>query len=62
MSPEALPLYAYGVYLANGGNPDDFDKFTQDDMQVLLAVHSGERKRSFDILFKMFKGLAGVKD
>ena len=31
-------LYIYGIYLSNGGNPDDFMELTMDDIQIMTTA------------------------
>lgn len=39
-------LFAYGIYLSNGGTPSDFMEMTIDDVQIMLTAYLGAQKRS----------------
>lgn len=47
---DAAYMAAYGIYLMNGGRPDDFLDFTPDDVQIMLSTYMGLQKRQADII------------
>lgn len=50
-SPAAVELLARGVYLMNGGDPDNWEKMTPDDVQLIFITHQGTLKaRNNDML------------
>lgn len=49
-----VTLYAYGVYLSNGGRHDDFMDFTEEDIQILATTHMAMRKREMYGMSRMF--------
>jgi hypothetical protein len=61
-SAESATLYAYGIYLMNGGTPEGFDTLTEDDIQILLTSYTGTMARQNKTLFKMLKAFFGGDD
>lgn len=61
-SPMTLEMYAFGVYLMHGGDPDNFAKLDIDQMQILITSYICTQRHTLDILFKMLKGVMGIKD
>ena len=50
-SPAAVRLYARGIYLMNGGDPDNWDKMTPDEIQLIFITHiSAMKSQTNDIL------------
>ena len=50
-SPAAIRLLARGVYLMNGGDPDNWDKMTPDEIQLIFLTHiSTMKSHTNDIL------------
>ena len=43
-SPAAVNLLARGVYLMNGGDPDNWDKMTPDEIQLIYITHMSTMK------------------
>ncbi len=39
-------LFAYGLWLRGGGDPDDFERLTYTDAQILITTEVGLRKMS----------------
>lgn len=64
MSSQSAMMYAYGIYLSNGGRPSDFLDLTFDDVQIMLTSYLGtlrrERRAEAEMLVKMFGGAGGV--
>lgn len=52
-------LYAYGIYLANGGTPEGFMSMTYADIQVMLIAYTGTKKKELIDLSKMIAGMFG---
>lgn len=61
-SPVSAEIYAFGIYLMHGGDPDKFADLTQDQIQILLTAYTCTVRRFIDSFYKMFKAMAGVKD
>ncbi len=61
-SPVSAEMYAFGIYLMHGGDPDRFADLTQDQIQILLTAYTCTIRRILDMFIKMFKAMAGVKD
>lgn len=38
-------LFAYGIYLSNGGTPAGFLEMTQDDIQIMFTAYIGSQRR-----------------
>ncbi len=50
-SPAAVELLARGIYLMNGGDPDNWDKMTPDEIQLIYITHQATLKaRTNDML------------
>lgn len=49
-----VTLYAYGVYLSNGGRPEDFLDFTEEDVQIMASTHMNLKKRDRYAMMRMF--------
>ena len=64
LSPQTSLLLAYGLYLANGGTPEGFDSFSQEDADIMLASYTAYRaferiellKGFSQVMAKMFGG------
>lgn len=50
-------LYAYGIYLMNGGTPDDFMDMTPWDVQVMLTAYTASVANDRN---EMLKGIATI--
>ena len=57
LSPQTSLLLAYGLYLAHGGTPEDFDRFSQEDADIMLAAYTAYR--TFERV-ELIKGFAQV--
>ena len=49
---DAAYVAAYGIYLMNGGRPDDFLDMTPDDVQIMLATYLALQRRQADALIR----------
>lgn len=53
-------LYAYGIYLSNGGTPEGFNKMTYSDIQVMLMAYTATKKKDLvdfgNMIAQMFGG------
>ena len=50
-SSAVVELLARGVYLMNGGDPDNWDKMTPDEVQLIYITHQATLKaRNNDML------------
>lgn len=54
MRGDMVTLYAYGVYLSNGGRPEDFLDFTEEDVQIMASTHMNLKKRDRYAMMRMF--------
>lgn len=45
MNGDSALLYAYGIYLSNGGTPSGFLDMTPDDIQIMFTAHVGSQRR-----------------
>lgn len=61
-SPYTLEMYAYGVYLMHGGDPERFEDLTMDQIQIMITSYMGTQKHIIDIFYKMFKAFRGIDD
>ncbi len=55
-------LYAYGIYLANGGTPEGFMSLSYTDIQIMLIAYTGTKKKELIDLSKMIAGMFGSED
>ena len=39
-------LFAYGIYISNGGNPSDFMDLSMEDIQIMFTAYMGAQKRA----------------
>lgn len=44
-------LYMYGIYLANGGTPKDYEEMDEDDIAVMYLSWMGTESRRHNRLF-----------
>lgn len=44
MSSDGAILYAYGIYLSNGGRKEDFLDLTFEDVQIMYTSYVGSKK------------------
>lgn len=49
---DAALLYIYGIYLSNGGKPDDFMDLTLEDIQIMFTAYFGSQKRAADSIIR----------
>ena len=49
-----MVIAAYGAYLLHGGNPENWGKMRQDDIQLIYIMHKAEMVRIAN-LFTMEK-------
>jgi len=56
-NPDIIQLYAYGLYLSNGGTKDNFDELTWDDYEIMLIVHEASQVK----LLKRYMELTAPK-
>jgi hypothetical protein len=61
LSHDAVYLYLYGHYLANGGNPDDFLRFTEDDLHIMYVVLESEKVRDMNTLLESLANMLGAE-
>lgn len=59
LNPQTTILLAYGLYLANGGTPDGFDRFSQEDADIMLASYTAYRTFERVELLKGFGQVIG---
>lgn len=52
VQPEVSTLMAYGIYLMNGGNPNDFGEMTREDVEIMLNTYYGLQESHDEILAK----------
>ena len=45
LSGEEMVLAAYGAYLLHGGDPGNWDKMKQDDIQLIYIMHEAETSK-----------------
>ena len=57
LGPQTSLLLAYGLYLSNGGTPEGFDSFSQEDADIMLASYTAYR--TFERV-ELLKGFAQV--
>ena len=55
-------LYAYGIYLANGGTPEGFMSMSYSDIQIMLIAYTGTKKKDLVDLAKMVAGMFGSEN
>ena len=59
MSSESAYLFAYGVYLSNGGSREGFEDLTYDEVQLIYTVTMArQRKFTNDIVLNLVKAIA----
>lgn len=46
MEGDMALLFAYGIWLAKGGDPDRFQELNETDIQILITTEVGLRKMS----------------
>ena len=46
MEGDMALLFAYGLWLRGGGDPDSFERLTPTDVQILISTEVGLRKMS----------------
>lgn len=56
MGGEAALMYAYGLYLLNGGSKRDFMDLNEEDVATMLAVDDGIRTRRVKAIKAFFGG------
>lgn len=39
-------LFAYGIYLSNGGTPSEFMEMSLEDIQIMFTAYMGAQKRA----------------
>lgn len=55
MTGDVVVLYAYGLYLLNGGRKEDFMHLNDDDVQLMMSVHNSEAVKKNKRILQMFK-------
>ena len=43
---DSAMLFAYGIYLSNGGTPSDFMDLSVEDIQIMFTAYMGAQKRA----------------
>jgi len=65
LSGLGVDMYAYGMYLSNGGTPEGFMQMDRDDIDMMYIAHSAleahRHKRWMEGLVKIFQALFGKK-
>jgi len=63
VSPLGARMYMYGMYLANGGTPDDYFNMDEDDLDMMYiafnATEAHRHNRWMEGLSKFIKALVG---
>ena len=52
-------ILSYGLYLAHGGRPEDFDTFSKEDMDIMLASYTAYQAYERVELLKGFAQVIG---
>lgn len=45
LSGEEMVIAAYGAYLLHGGDPENWGKMRQDDIQLIYIMHEAEASK-----------------
>ena len=61
LSNEGALLYAYGIYLMNGGTPEGFSQLTNNDIQILLYSYTGTNIRQNKVLIEAIAQMLGAE-
>lgn len=59
LSPDAIILYAYGIYLANGGTKEGFMELNEEDVQIMVTTHMASARRNALIITNSIAKLLG---
>ena len=59
---DTIVLQVYGHYLSNGGRPQDFLDFTEDDIQIMYTVFQSEKVRDFNTIIKAIGKMLGAEE
>lgn len=46
MDGDSALLFAYGIYLSNGGTPSEFMEMSLEDIQIMFTAYMGAQKRA----------------
>lgn len=59
---DTVLLQTYGEYLMNGGKPEDFMRFTMDDVQIMFTVSQSERIKRTKTIVESIGKMFGAKE